>query len=181
MACRQSYKSGNRPTAQFLCGPGMGGPKKRCACGTMGDLLCDGPKSHRRIPLVDDEHDETMLCSAPLCDGCAVQIRCMEQDFCAPCAAARTVGECLLASPGPASSPLVRCAGVLIAKACLCVRHAVLFDHWHAFEGGELVYADQNLDREKRRDAHRRWLRTATDTEIAHILLGRHLPTGAAE
>lgn len=177
MACRRSYRTGNRPGSIFICGPGMVAPKKPCSvCRAMGDLLCDGPRSRRRIPEVDDEHDESKLCSVPLCDDCAVQIRVLEQDFCPSCAAGEPVGVCQLATLGPTASNIVRCGGVLIAKTLLCVRHAVLFDHWHAFEGGEAIYSDPNLNREQRRDVHRRWLRTASAIEIERILRERHLP-----
>lgn len=79
----------------------------------------------------------------------------------------------MLQQLGPASSDFVRCCGVHVGKADLCLRHAVLFDHWHAFEGGEAIYAG-DLSREQKRDEHRSWLRTRTKAQLTQVLKVRH-------
>lgn len=104
-------------------------------------------------------------------------IRNLGVDLCSRCARLATPAGCLLASlgPAPAGSP-VHCLGALIGKAQLCVRHAVLFDHWMGFAGGEQVYADPQLNREQRRDRHRAWLRSTPAADLVLVLRTRRAP-----
>jgi hypothetical protein len=61
-----------------------------------------------------------------------------------------------------------------VEKAKLCVRHAVLFDHWLGFEGGLKVYRSPQLNQEQRREEHRRWLRTTAPERLTEVLEARH-------
>jgi hypothetical protein len=164
MPCRPMCRSGNRAYGS-ICGPaGRGKSQPPCACGRRGTLLCDGPGQGRK------------LCSASLCEACSVSIKAQDLDFCRRCAAAAGQDGCLLQHLGPASSDIALCRGVFIEQAQLCVRHLVLFDHWHAFAGGEQVYADGGLTREQRRDEHRQWLRATSGERLREILRARHAP-----
>lgn len=168
MPCRGIYRSGNRRYGS-ICGPaGRGKFQPPCACGRRGTLLCDGPAEGRK------------LCSASLCEACSISFKAHDLDFCRRCATATASPGCLLRSLGPASSDLARCHGVFIEQTQLCVRHLVLFDYWHAFEGGEAVYQDQALNRDQRRDEHRKWLRAADGARLAEILKARHAPAEVA-
>ncbi|HET9554303.1 MAG TPA: hypothetical protein VFP50_15180 [Anaeromyxobacteraceae bacterium] len=66
-----------------------------------------------------------------------------------------------------------------MGKAGLCVRHAVLFDHWLGFCGGSEVYANPQFNQEQRRQVHRRWLRSAPADELARVLVERRVPASA--
>lgn len=168
MRCDPVYGPGNVKTG-FLCGRSRGGGPKLppCACGQPGVYECDGPPppGARR-----------KTCDRPMCARCAVSIRAFDLDFCWDCALAVAPLDCLLVGFGP---ELVgrRCLGARVAKVDLCLRHAVLFDHWLAFAGGSKVYANQEMDREAKRAVHRRWLGHLQIGEAAHILEGRHAPT----
>lgn len=164
MACSPMYRSGNR-VHDFMCGPGMKSKRTgTCACGEPAFLLCDGPRLGRAT------------CSVPICSDCAVSLRAHDLDICPSCAIAVPTDGCLLRSLGPTRSEAAACHGVLMDRLGLCVRHAVLFDHWHAFEGGEAIYCDAALNKEQRREEHRRWLRSADGDALQAILEERHAP-----
>lgn len=182
MACEPiGWRPGNRPQG-FLCGPGVGKGRRKgppCACGRPGVLLCDGPPVDGGRPWT--RRGEPRTCDASLCEQCAVQIRNLDVDLCPRCARLSTPPGCLV-GPAPAGSP-ARCLGALVGKAQLCVRHAVLFDHWMGFEGGEQVYADPQLNREQRRARHRAWLRGTPPADLILVLRARRAPveSGPAE
>jgi len=145
-----------------------------CACGRPSSLLCDGWQGDGK-PW--DAKGEPRTCDSPVCGSCAVQLRNLDVDLCPRCASWATPPGCLLASfgPAPAGAP-VHCLGALIVKAQLCVRHAVLFDHWLGFCGGAAIYANPQLNRAQRRDEHRRWLRSTAADELVRVLVARRAP-----
>lgn len=169
MRCERQYGPGNRVTG-YICGGRRGSPPKLppCECGNPSVYECDGPP---------DPGTRRKTCDRPMCARCAVSIRALDVDFCPTCA--RLVGplDCLLAGDGPAmpAAPTF-CMGALVLQHDLCVRHAVLFDHWLAFAGGSRVYATAEMDRRKKREVHRRWLVQLSAVEASQILGGRHAP-----
>lgn len=167
MPCDPFYMTGNRAYG-YACSRGRGGKKNPpCSCGAEGTLQCDGPTG-----------DPAKTCDRYICRRCAVSLRVHDVDLCPNCARgpSGSLLPCLLANLGPAvaGSP-VRCMGARIERLELCVLHAVLFDHWHAFEGGEKVYGRGDLSREQKRDEHRHWLRSALPDHVTKVLQVRHV------
>lgn len=168
MHCDNVYGPGNVVVGKVCFGGRRGGgPPGRCRCGAIGVYECDGP------PPPDRQNRKGATCDRPICAGCAVSIRYHNLDFCPECATAVPPLIGCLNGP-PFAGTRLTCVGALVGKLSLCVRHAVLHDHWLGFAGGSAVYARKDLDREAKREAHRDWIRATNEREIMDILEARH-------
>lgn len=166
MGCDRLYGPGRVVAIVCSRGRGRGRALPPCQCGGAASYECDGPGAA-----------QGKTCDRPMCARCAVSIRNLDLDFCQRCAGQYPLlVECLLAglSQAPVGSPVLSCVGVLVARVSLCVRHAVLFDHWLGLEGGHEIYARSGLSREQKREQHRRWLQLVTAERITEILGERH-------
>lgn len=177
--CEARYGPGNVRIG-YTCGAGRrgGAPRlKPCACGRPSAYECDGPAAGNSPPPRSKKGTGAAppTCDRPICTDCAVSIRAFDLDFCPSCASAAPPAGCLLTSSGPELAG-ARCRGVLVGHLDLCVRHAVLFDHWLAFAGGSKVYATPEMDREQKRQLHRDWLAQLAAEEATRILGARHAP-----
>lgn len=160
------YASGNRQMG-WICGHGgQSRRRKKCSCGEPSDWLCDAPGEKKG-----------RTCDKPICSDCAVQIRCHDIDICPEHASGRReVSEAIdLNDCHVRNETRVRCEGVFLgAPHNLCVHHAVFFDEWLAFHGGEDVYLSEKT-RTAKRAVFRTWLDELPQDETDGLMAKRHL------
>lgn len=77
----------------FICVRGRRGPRRKCPCGVVGSLLCDGRKPGRK-----------RTCDAALCPRCTTR-RAPDVDLCPACVA-REAEEAARAAAAPAQLEL---------------------------------------------------------------------------